>query len=707
MLFEGNNQLGSPQLISTVLLEDKPGEENDEKTPIDEEVPSTSSPQITLEYNTLTPSNSDTNSDVNSQDPTQTEIPNKQIEDSVGTNGENNIPVTTIINETVENENDRPIESDKSSENEKLDGTSEKPIENELSENEKPIENDKLEENDKPVENHSAEPEKPINSSEADFTTISYEDNLPIVTNKPDTSNNIEGQNTLSNSDNESQDYPVPSTEIPSYESTITNVLPTNDQNQPESNLGLENSITATTFEPNDSVVEQQVDNNKSGANEPTVNEQSNASPVDYVTDLPESNVNPLEITHTPVNTDDTKPMLVENNADGLRPSSIDDIISSVNMVKDAVKNSLETLSKPVENNYQTTEVIENHQPTTVPEYSASPPSENTLPDKYNEPQTAVNGTSIAPELQTDVVDEKSTENPTAVQPSDEVGATQVPTSSPSASTDQGVSTDLPLYVPTKQEIPASTSNGDVNQAGEIADDKTPEITTTKYSPDSPEQVSTSNGPETSGDSIAPQANVESNANPTETVVVDDKSPEISSTQALPSAAQHEGTLVDDQKPAAEEKPNTESPVLPDSEVNNDNAATGAVPAQAAVGHPTTAPDDDTDKRFGGEPSSSPAPSVAQDDKRPQEDNKRPQESGETVNAPPQSDTEKPPSKPSASTPSAPPHRPSYTPIPQSTWTQKPFHHDSTSEAPQQPDQSFPDDYDDENEAVYGPGTCR
>lgn len=712
MLFEGNNQLGSPQLISTVVLEDKPGEENDEKTTINEEAQSTSNPQIALEHSTLAPSNSDTNSDVNSQDiigvteiSTQTEIPNKQMEDSVVTNGENIIPVTISNQDTTVNENDKPEESDHLSENDKLDNTSEKPIENESSEGENPVENDKLQENNEPIENNqSAENEKPIDSSEGDFTTISHEDNLQTFTNKPETLNNIENKNASSNSANESQNYPAPSTEIPNYESTITNVLPTNDQNQPQSNSESEDTITATTFKPNESVAEQQVDDNKSESNEPTINEESNTSPVNYVTDLPESNVNPLEITHTPTIVDDTIPMLNENNANGLRPSSIDDIISSVNMVKDAVKNSLETSSKPIENDYETTEMIVNQQPTILPEGSASPPSEDSMPNRFNEPQTTVISTNIASELQTDEVDEKLTENSTTVQSSNEIGVTEVATSSPSVNSDQGLSTVLPQYIPIKQDIPASTStsNGDINQPGEIVNDKTPEITTTKYLPNPVEQDLTSNGPETSSDSIAPQVNFESNTNMPETVV-NDKSPEIT-TQALPSVTQQE-ILKNDManKPAEDEKPNTEIPISPDSNVNNDNAPAEVVSPQVVTSHsttefPNTGTTDGNDKRF-GEPSSSPTPS------KPlyQEHNKPPQESGEMVNIP--FDTEKPLPKPSSSTPLTP-QKPSYTPIPQSTWTQKPFHHDSTSEPPQ-PDQSFTDDYDDENEAVYGPGTCR
>jgi len=677
MLFEGNNQLGSPQLISTVILEDKPGEEN-EKTPIDEQVPSTSSPQIALEYNTLAPSNSGTNSDVNSQDaavaateiPVQTEIPNKQTEDSVGSNGENNVPVTTI-------ENDEQL-----SENEKLDKTSEKPIENDSSENEKPAENVKLEDNGKPIENsQSAENEKPIDSSEADFTTVSYEDNSQTATNKPETSNNIEDHNTLPNSANESQDNAAPSTLTPNYEPTVANVLPTNDQQQP--NSGSEDSITATTLRPSDSALDQQVDDNKSGANEPAVSEGSNASPVNYVTDLP-------EIIHIPTIVDDTKPTLVENNTNGIRPSSsIDDIISSVNMVKDAVKNSLETSSKPVENNYQTTEVIENYRPTIVPDGSASPPSENSSPNQYDEPpQTTVSSTNdISPELQTDVA--KLTENPTTVPSSDESEGTQVLTSSPSAvSTDQGVPTDSPQYVAVKQEIPSSAGTSDVNGNETVGtvDDKTPEVATTNYSPSSTERDPTSHGPGTFSDSTVPQVVSESNTRLPESAV-NDKSPE---------TGKPVSTSVAHQEPVENDTAN-KNPVSPISDHNaggDGSAPTEVAPAQVVTGQSPSIGNNEPG-------SSSPAPSS------PEDDNKLPQESGGSVNTP----FEEPPSsKPTASVPATgPPHgnKPSYTPIPQSTWTQKPFHHDSTSEAPQQPDQSFPDEYDDENEAVYGPGTCR
>ncbi|XP_050536629.1 probable serine/threonine-protein kinase DDB_G0282963 isoform X10 [Daktulosphaira vitifoliae] len=85
------------------------------------------------------------------------------------------------------------------------------------------------------------------------------------------------------------------------------------------------------------------------------------------------------------------------------------------------------------------------------------------------------------------------------------------------------------------------------------------------------------------------------------------------------------------------------------------------------------------------------------------EQNKIPQDSGNKVQIP--FDTEIPETYKPSDTPTYT-HKPSFSSIPQSSWTQKPFHPESTSEAAQ-PDQGFSDEYEDENEAVFGPGTCR
>lgn len=701
-----DNQPGSPQLISSVVIEDKPGEENDDKTSIDEEFPSTLSPQSALEFNTLAPTQTDMSTNINLQDSTgvteisiQTEIPNKQ--NSASTDDENNTSITTANHEPIVNESNKPVKSDQPSESEKP-GDGDKPIESDqISENEKPIyttdkseeinhssENVHTEQNSKPTENDqlTKNPENPIDSSEADFTTVSYITPLKIVTNKPDTTN--EEQNTLSNLENQPQDYPVPSTEVPNYESTITNILPANDQNQPEPNSGLGDFIAVTTFKPNDSILNQQQDDNKSEVSKPTVDEESNTKLDNYVTNLPERDVNPIEITETPTIIADTKPSLIENDVNGLRPSSIDDIISSVNMVKDAVKNSLETSSKPTDIDYQTTN-------------EAGFPSKDILPD--NEPQTTVSSVKITPELGTEIFDDKLSENPTTTELSDKVAATQIPIILPSENTDQEVSVNSPSYVPIKQEISTSpiVENANTNPPTKIVDDTTLEVTT-QYLPNFSEQNVKNNSSEISGDSVPPQVNVESNTNLSDTVV-SDKSPEVT-TQVLASLEQQEvytGNTVN--KPVEAETLNTESPMLTNLEGNSDNTPVKGVSVQAVTNQlstdlPINATSDNDDKRF-GEPSTSLSPS------NPviQEDNKQPQESGDVVPIP--FDTEKPSLKPSSSTPLAP-HKPSYTPIPQSTWTQKPFHHDSTSEAPQ-PDQGFPDEYDDENEAAYGPGTCR
>ncbi|XP_025423241.1 mucin-17 isoform X2 [Sipha flava] len=772
VLFESNNQLGSPQLISTVVLEDKPGEENDDKTHLDEEVSSTPSPQIASEYNTLPPSQTD--KIINSQDSmgmtevsTPSEIINKPLENEVATDVDNNIPTTTNSLGTVENDkptendkpvdisdkpvkngqplkNEKPVESDKPSENEKpvesdkpseyekpvesdKPSENEKPVESDKpSENEKPVESDKPSENEKPVESDQpSENEKPVESdqvtenekltddSEADVTTASYADNEQKVTNKPEVVNNIEEQNTLPNAVNESQDNLSPSTEIPSSESAITNIIPTNDQNLSEQNVGSDDSVTATTYKPNNSIVDQQIDDNKTVEEDgkPTADEKLDAVPVTGVIDLPSSDVKPLEVTQTPTIIADANPTAVENNVNGLRPTSIDDIISSVNMVKDAVKNSLETSSKPAEIDYQTTTgLIENYQLTVVPENAVNPSSENVLVDKYDEPQTTSSSVNTVPELQTDDINEKLPERPDVVVPSDEVRPTQVPDISPSVNADQGTSTELPSIVPDKQEIPTSPNVADinVNQPEGTLDDKIADVTTIQNVPNS-EQDQTSNGPivATSNPVIA-QADVESNTNLPEVLTSNDKAPEIT-TQVFPSSAQQE-VLTDDtaNRPAEQEKPIAERPISQEFEVNADGTLT-EITTQSVPGYSSTTEYADAetsengDKRF-GVPSSSPAaPTVVH------EDNKRPQESsGDVVNIPLDTE-EKPLSKPSSSTPTSASYassRPQYTPIPQSTWTQKPFHQDSTSEAPQ-PDQGFPDEYDDENEAVYGPGTCR
>ncbi|XP_060841647.1 putative uncharacterized protein DDB_G0282133 isoform X2 [Rhopalosiphum padi] len=672
MLFDSHNQLGSPQLISTVVLEDKPSEVNDEKPQTDEEISSTNSPQISQEYNTVTPSQFDLSSNINSEDsigvtevPAHTETPNRPIEDHVTTDDES-----------------QPIENDQHTENNK------------------PTKIDQPFENPKPIEN-----------TEADSTTTSYVTDDQSITNKPETLNNNEEQNVLYNTVNESQDYLAPSTQVPeSYEPAVTSVLPTSDQNRPEQNSEPDVSISITTYKPNDDSIvnQQQVDSDNKASeetNNPPVNEDSNTNPIDIVTDLPASEINPLEVgTQTPTVIADEKPMVSGNNVDGLRPSSIDDIISSIYLVKDSVKNSLETSSKPTETSNEEIGLFENDYQTTPPEDFPSEQYNN------NESQTTVSSINSTPESQkTDVINEISSESPSATteanisQPSENAadglaGVTQIPNISPQFevnSVEQGVSTDLPSNSP---EVEAT-----------VDDSKSPvESPTTQSMPNSGEQdLANNNGPETPSNPILTQVqnagepNAESPASEVTVVVDDNKTPEISA----PLSEQHE-VPVDDTavvvNPAAEEKPdNVNSPIITNSDVPAE-----VVTQTVVTGRPVVSTPDDSDKRFGEQNSSSFRPPFqGGDDNNHENEHPRP-ETADAVHIP--LDTETPAFNPSTNAPLATySHKPSYTPIPQSTWTQKPFHQDSTSEAPLQPDQGFPDEYDDENEAVYGPGTCR
>lgn len=713
MLFDSHNQLGSPQLISTVVLEDKPGEVNDEKTHTDEEISSTSNPQASQEYNTLAPSQLDSNSNIYSEDgasvtevSAHNEIPYKPIEDAVSTDGENDAPVTTVYHETIDNE--KPVSSDTSLENEKPAG-SDKPEEYEkLEENNKPTESDQLTENNKPTEiNHPIMNHKPTENSEDDSTTTPYVTDDLSITNKPETINNIEEQNLLINTANESQDL-VPSTQVPeNYEPAVTNVIPTSDQNLPEQNSESDVSITVTTYKPGDSALDQQqvdTDNKASeGEKIPSINEDYNTKPADGVTELFVSEINPLEVgTQVPTVVADEKPMVSDNNVGGLRPTSIDDIISSVYLVKDAVKNSLETSSKPTETSDQPVGLFEDeNQPTIVPE--------NSPQDQYNnEPQTTVSSINTPPESQqTDVVNEMSPEIPSAttesnISPSSEnaadgvVEATQIPNISPQSevnSADQEVSTDLP-------------SNHPLVEAA-VDDSKTPvESPTTQRLPSSGEQdLTNNNGPETSSDSILPhdQNAVKPIINSPEVAVVvnDNKTPEISSPSSEHHEVPEEDTAIVD-KPVAEEKPDeANSQITPDSDVPAE------VPSQVAMtSRPEANTPDKNDNRF-SEPSNSSFRPPAQGGNANNHYNGDPQpETVGAVHIP--LDTEPSAFNPSTNAPLATyPQKPSYTPIPQSTWTQKPFHQDSTSEAPSQPDQGFPDEYDEENDASYGSGTCR
>jgi len=709
MLFDSHNQLGSPQLISTVVLEDKPGEVNDEKLHTDEDISSTSNPQTSQEYNTLEPSQFDSNFNINSEDsvsvtevPVHTEIPFKPIEDVVSTDGESDAPVTAVNPGTIDNT--KPVSSDPSLENEKP-ADSDKP-----KENYKPTESDQLTENNKPTEiNQAIENQKPIENSEADSTTTSYVTDDQSTTNKPETINNIEEQNLLINTVNESQDQ-VPSTQVPeNYEPAVTNVIPASDQNQPEQNSESDAAIAVTTYKPSGSVLDQQqvdTDNKASeGANNPTINEDSNQKPANEVMDLPVSEINPLEVgTQMPTVVADEKPMVSDNNVGGLRPTSIDDIISSVYLVKDAVKNSLETSSKPTETLDQQPGLFEDdNQPTFVPENS--PQYEYT-----NEPPTTVSSANGTPESQkTDAINEISPEIPTAtmesnISPSSEnvadgvVGATQIPNILPQSevnSADQGVSTDLPSNRPGVETV--------------VDDNKTPlESPTTQRLPSSGEQGSTNdNGPETPSDPILPhgQNSAEPNTNsplPELAAVVDDnKTPEISSPSSEQLEVHVEDTAVVD-KPVAEGKPDdVNSQITPDSDVPAE------VPSQVAVtGRPEASTPDINDNRFSDPSSSSFRPSVQGGNVNNHYNGHPRPETGGAVHIP--LDTDTPAFNPSTNAPLANyPKKPSYTPIPQSTWTQKPFHQESTSEASLQPDQGFPDEYEDENEASYGSGTCR
>jgi len=715
MLFDSHNQLGSPQLISTVVLEDKPSEVNYEKTHTNEDVSITSNPQTSQEYSTLAPSQFDSNSNINSEDsvgvtevPAYTEIQNKPIEDVVSTDGESDAPVTAVNLGTTDNE--KPVSSDPSLENEKP-SDSDKSEEYEKPEkNNKPNESDQLTENNKPTEiNQSIENQKPNENSEADSTTTSYVTDDQSITNKPETINNIEEQNLLINAVNESQD-PVPSTQVPeNYEPAVTNVIPASDQNQPEQNSESDVSIAVTTYKPSGSVLDQQqvnTDNKASeGDNNPSINADSNQKPTNEVMDLPVSEVNPLEVgTQMPTVVADEKPMVSDSNVGGLRPTSIDDIISSVYLVKDAVKNSLETSSKPTETLDQQPGLFEDdNQPTIVPE--------NSPQYQYNnDPPTTVSNVNSAPESQqTDAVNEISPEIPSAttesnISPSSEnaadgvAGATQIPNILPQSevsSADQEVSTDLPSNHP------------EVETA--VDDNKTlVESPTTQRLPSSGEQdLTNDNESETPIDPILPhgQNAAEPNTNsppPELAVVVDDsKTPEISS----PSSEQHEvpveGSVIVD-KPVAEEKPNdVNSQITPDSDVPAE------VPSQVAVtGRPEANTPDHNDNRFSDSSSSSFRPPI-QGGNVNNYYNERPRpETDGAVHIP--LDTETPALNPSTNAPlTTYSKKPSYTPIPQSTWTQKPFHEESTSEATFQPDQGFPDEYEDENEASYGSGTCR
>lgn len=513
--------------------------------------------------------------------------------------------------------------------------------------------------------------------------------------NKPDTSSNdINEQNPLPNATNESQNYPTEwSTEEPNYESTVSNISPPND---PSQNSELDVSIIPTTYRP----IEQINDGKPGdGINNPTANKDSEMEPNSDVTNLPE--------TQTSNAVANDKPTLVENNSNNLRPASIDDIISSVNMVKDAVKNSLETSSKPTENNYQSTEnaPIED-QPTVLPEITADSSSENSLPEKYNESLTTVSSINIKPELQTD--DEKSSENSAPTKLSEGVGTTQIPNLSESVNADAGtVSTDSPnSNVPNKQEITNEPITTNV-------DDKTStELTTAQYSSETNEQDPTSNGspvllPEIPTDStVVPQVNIDPNTNISE---ADNKISEINGQQnVLPSSP----VEFEQAKPT-----DTESPISPTVEVivpSIQEAADLAGSQSSSTSDPiisgSTLQDD---VKIIGEPTSTTQTAqINNEGENSGEDDKNhpAQETGDMVHIP--FNTEKPHSKPTpSSTPFSPPvytAKPSsFTPIPQSTWTPKPFHQDSiTSEAPQ-PDQGFPDEYEDESEAVFGPGTCR
>jgi len=689
MLFDSHNQLGSPQLISTVVLEDKPGEVNDEKTHTDEDISSTSNPQTSQEYNTLAPSQLDSNSNINSEDSVDvtevsanTEIPYKPIEDVVSTDGESDAPVTAVNLGTIDNT--KPVSSDPSLENEKP-ADSDK-----LEENNKPTVSDQLTENNKPTEiNQAIENQKPIENSEADTTTTSYVTDDQSITNKPETINNIEEQNLLVNAVNESQDQ-IPSTQVPeNYEPAVTNVIPASDQNQPEQNSEFDVSISVTTYKPSDSVLDQQqvdTDNKASeGVNNPSINEDSNQKPANEVMDLPVSEVNPLEVgTQMPTVVADEKPMVSDNNVGGLKPTSIDDIISSVYLVKDAVKNSLETSSKPSETVDQQPGLFEDdNQPTIVPDNSPQYQYDNESPTTTS----SVNG---APESQkTDAVNKISPEIPTATTESNILPQSEV------NSADQVVSTDLPSNRPGVETA--------------VDDNKTPlDSPTTQRLPSSGEQdLTNDNGPETPSDPILPdgQNAAEPNTNsptPGLAVVVDDnKTPENSS----PSSEQHE-VHVDDtavvDKPVAEEKPDDVN-----SQITLDSDVPAEVPSQVAVtGRPEASTPDNNDNRFSDLSSSSFRPPVQGGNVNNHYNGHLRPETGGAVHIP--LDTETPAFNPSTNAPlTTYPKKPSYTPIPQSMWTQKPFHQESTSEATLQPDQGFLDEYEDENEASYGSGTCR
>ncbi|XP_025206671.1 mucin-17-like isoform X2 [Melanaphis sacchari] len=677
MLFDNHNQLGSPQLISTVVLEDKPSEV-DEKPQTDEEVSSTPNSQVSQEYNTLSPSQFDSNSNINSEGgigvteiPAHTEIPNRPIEDFVNTDNENDVSVTAVNLETIVNEN--------------------------------PANGDKPEENNKPIESV-----QPIENTGVDYTTTSYVTDDQSLTNKPETLNNNEEQNELHNTVNESQDYPAPSTQVPeNYEPAVTNVLFGSDLNRPEQNSESDVSISVTTYKPNDSIVNQQVDTNNKGSvetNNPSASEDPHTNPTNIVTDLPMGEVNPSEEgTQTPTIIADENPIVSGNNVDGLRPTSIDDIISSVYSVKDSVKNSLETSSKPTQISNEEIGLFENnYQSTIIPEDS--------LPDQYNnESQTTVSSVNSTPESQkTDVTNEILPESPSVTTeanislPSENdtdglTGVTQIPNIPPQPevnSVEQGVSTDL-------------SSNGPEVEAT-VDDSKIPvESPTTQSLPSSGEQDLANNGPETPSNPILSQVqnagdpSTDSPLPEVPLVVDDNKTPEINT----PLSEQHEVPVHDIEiavKPATEEKPD-----VVNSPITSDSGVPAEVLTQAVVtGQPIVSTPDDSDKRFGESSSSSFRPPVQVGDDNKHENERPRPETSDTVHIP--LDTETPAFNPSTNAPLATyPHKPSYTPIPQSTWTQKPFHQDSTSEAPLQPDQGFPDEYDDENEAVYGPGTCR
>ncbi|XP_050437267.1 serine-rich adhesin for platelets isoform X2 [Adelges cooleyi] len=473
LIFESHNQV-RPDEVSTELPGSKPTEGNDINASGIEQEPNTASPEVPSEYNTLAPTLTDTGANLDnpniSEGPSQPET-NKVSENFVTPEKESLAPVTAIYSEPSENEN--------------------------------------------PTENSPAS---------GGVTSVSYENDVSTTSvNKADDAAN---QNPSISPVSESQDVPAQPTESQNLESSTTKVEPANDQSQPEQQTPeLVDTPVDTTNKPDGlPATEQSSDNN---ANDDIIktpaNEESDVKQTENSTEQPIISQNPSEYTQSANGQADSSPtqLPIETIPNDTRPpSTIDDILSSVNLVK-GVLNSLETSSKPSEIYYQPTEAVQvNYETTVTVEGSSFSPSSSDDTSQITSEQTSSSPSS--PDDIPQITTEQVSFSPSSSDEPNKPQNTAEEVSSSSSSSD-----DIP-QITTEQASLSPSSSDEPNKPQSTAE----EVSSSSSSSDDIPQITTeqaSLSPSSSDEPNKPQSTAEEVSSSSSSL---DDTPQITTEQA-------------------------------------------------------------------------------------------------------------------------------------------------------------------------------